>query len=93
MYSHATNARVVMAVVGLGIVDIPTLTAPDLQSVVGLSIFVAGLAVFVFLVAVVALAGYMYYVRAFGNVNPPEAQPVWLRNFDGGQTAEFDADG
>ena len=93
MYSHSTNVRVITAAVGLGITDIPTLTAPDLRSIVGLTVFVAGLVVFMFLLAVLGLAGYFYYVRAVRGVVAPETGPVWLQTFDSNQSADVDAPG
>jgi hypothetical protein len=93
MYSQSANVRLIAGAVGLGITDIPMLAAPDLQSIAGMTVFVAGLVVFAFLLAVLALAGYMYYVRAFRKVAVPETGPVWLRTFDDNRTAEFDAIG
>lgn len=90
MYSGSTNVRGITAVAGLGIVDVPMLSAPDLQSIVGLTVFVAGLVVFLFLASVMVLAGYIYYVRAFGSIAPPEVEPVWLQSFDSSRIAEFD---
>ena len=93
MYSHSTNVRIVTGAVGLGIADIPALAAPDLQTIAGLAVFVAGLVVFAFLLAVVALGGYVYYVRAFRRPVVSEAGPVWLQNFDNNQSANTDAIG
>jgi hypothetical protein len=81
MYNPGTNVRAIAAVVGLGIIDVPTLTSPDEQSAFSITLFVVNLVVLLFMLAVAVLAARVYFLRTARPV-VPEAEPVWLMTFD-----------
>ena len=81
MYNPGTNVRAIGAVVGLGLVDVPTLTSPDVRSVLGVTLFVINLVVIGFVLAALVLAGRMYLLRT-ARPAVSDAEPVWLKTFD-----------
>jgi hypothetical protein len=81
MYSPGTNVRAIGAVVGLGIIDVPTITSPNVEGVLSVTLFVVNVVVIGFVLAIAVLAARLYFLRT-ARAAVPEAEPVWLKTFD-----------